>query len=124
MHSLIFQRSESPKKMEKVNKEFDKLDSSVDGELDAQHNLFTTTADEYCQPCHFPSLSINLPHSSTCSYGIQALLHNVHHGYATDGERTSDQISRITDDRDDSSQPHESEILRSSLLLPNHIFVK
>lgn len=109
MHSLIFKRSESPKKMEKV-KEFDKLDSSED-EVDS-NNLFNTSTDEnYCQPCNLPSLN-NLPHSSTCSYGIQALLNNVHRGYVTDGERTPDQIGSNTDDQD-TSQQHESEILRS-----------
>jgi len=131
MHSLIFKRPDSPKRMENVKqelKDFDKLEFPI-SKGGVEHDLFPSTvvvpADEfYCQPCHLPpSLSRHLPHSSTCSYGIQALLHNVHRGYAmhTDGgDRTPDQIMSFTDERDEASQQHESEILRWASILPNH----
>jgi hypothetical protein len=119
MHSLVFKRSELPKKMAK-EVEYEKDSEGALG--DNNNNLFTT---EDCQSCNLeattqqnfaPGMSLDslrhsiLPHSSTCSYGIQALINNVHRGYINESEDDPDHISSFTEEP---SQWQESEILRS-----------
>lgn len=119
MHSLVFKRLELPKKMEK-EVEFDKADAES-----ALGDLFTAVTDD-CQSCTMEAttqqnfaagLSMDslrhsiLPHSSTCSYGIQALINNVHRGYINDPDE--DDPDRIGTIAEESPQWQESEILRS-----------
>ncbi|KAG0591283.1 hypothetical protein KC19_1G163500 [Ceratodon purpureus] len=113
MHGLVFKRLEVPNMEEKEVELYDKECEGGSGDL--------FTKDDDCQSCNWEASTVQtgmsvadrgvLPHSSTCSYGIQALINNVHRGYVNEGENDADRTSTKFRE-EESSQLQESEILR------------
>ncbi|XP_024392773.1 clathrin light chain 2 [Physcomitrium patens] len=123
MHTLVSNRSEiKPQAM--LEHELDHDSNNKDGDgAEALQYLFSIDPDagDYCQPCSYPRhaspaaapphVPDSIPHntlSSSCSYGIQALINNVHRGYIND----DDDAPMMSPVPEDLSQQQESETLR------------
>ena len=117
MHRLAWKPAESSKEMEKEMEEIEdkQLVFNAIADIDSlQPSSLLPSITRHTGSCLSPDAHSCNPHSSSCTYGIQTLINNVHRGYINFDEDDDPDQNTITKE---SSQPQESQILRSLLFL-------
>lgn len=126
MHGLVWKQLEMPKEMDKASQD---KDTDV-GDTELMHsNVNTDIHDHYLEPCSTlltnitphtgsclsPNSDSHNPDTTSCSYGIQALIDNIHQSYDNFDEKEEEDSDQSTEE---SAQAKESPILRSPATYP------